>query len=129
MTFTSFEFLLFFPAVVLLYNLIPQKWRVWYLLAASYVFYAFMQPVYLVLLAAVTGITYGFARWMGATEDDDKKHKLMVWGIILILMPLFFFKYYNFLNESIMALFSGVGIVVNIPLMKWMLPVGISLWW
>ena len=126
MTFTSFEFLLFFPAVVLLYNLIPQKWRVWYLLAVSYVFYAFMQPVYLVLLAAVTGITYGFARWMGATEDDDKKHKLMVWGIILILMPLFFFKYYNFLNESIMALFSGVGIVVNIPLMKWMLPVGIS---
>lgn len=126
MTFTSFEFLLFFPAVVLLYNLIPQKWRVWYLLAVSYVFYAFMQPVYLVLLAAVTGITYGFARWMGMTEDDDKKHKLMVWGIILILLPLFFFKYYNFINESLMALLSGIGITVSIPLTKWMLPVGIS---
>lgn len=126
MTFTSFKFLLFFPAVVLLYNFIPQKWRVWYLLAVSYVFYAFMQPVYLVLLAAVTGITYGFARWMGATEDDGKKHKLMIWGIILILIPLFFFKYYNFVNESIMALFSRVGIQVSIPLMKWMLPVGIS---
>ena len=126
MTFTSFGFLLFFPAVVLLYNLIPQKWRVWYLLAVSYVFYAFMQPVYLVLLVAVTGITYGFARLMGATEDDDKKHKLMVWGIILILMPLFFFKYYNFINESIMALLSGIGITVSIPLTKWMLPVGIS---
>lgn len=126
MTFTSFEFLLFFPAVVLLYNIIPQKWRVWYLLAVSYVFYAFMQPVYLVLLAAVTGVTYSFARWIGSTGDDDKKHKLMVWGIILVLLPLFFFKYYNFLNESIMALFSGIGITVSIPLMKWMLPVGIS---
>lgn len=126
MTFTSFNFLLFFPAVLLLYNLIPQKMRMWYLLLVSYVFYAFMQPVYLVLLAAVTGITYGFARWMGATENDDKKHKLMIWGIILILLPLFFFKYYNFLNESIMALFSGVGVTVTIPLMKWMLPVGIS---
>ncbi len=126
MTFTSFEFLLFFPLVVLLYNIIPQKMRIWFLLAVSYAFYAFMQPVYLVLLIAVTSITYGFARWMGVTENDDKKHKLMVWGIILILLPLFFFKYYNFVNGSIMAIFSSVGITVSIPLMKWMLPVGIS---
>lgn len=126
MTFTSFKFLLFFPFVVLLYNIIPQKLRVWYLLVVSYVFYAFMQPVYLVLLAAVTGVTYGFSRWMGATDDDDKKHKLMIWGIILIILPLFFFKYFNFVNESIMSILSGVGLIVTLPTMKWMLPVGIS---
>lgn len=126
MTFTSFEFLLFFPLVVIFYNIIPQKMRIWYLLAVSYVFYAFMQPVYLILLAVVTGVTYGFSRWMGTTDNDEKKHKLMILGIILILLPLFFFKYYNFVNESIMALFSGMGIRVGIPLMKWMLPVGIS---
>lgn len=126
MTFTSFKFLLFFPLVVLLYNIVPQKFRVWYLLVVSYVFYAFMQPVYLVLLAAVTGVTYGFSRWMGATDDDDKKHKLMIWGIILIILPLFFFKYFNFVNESIMSIFSGVGLTITLPTMKWMLPVGIS---
>lgn len=126
MTFTSFEFLLFFPLVVLLYNIIPQKLRVWYLLAVSYVFYAFMQPVYLVLLAAVTGITYGFTRWMGATNNDDKKHKIMVWGIILVLLPLFFFKYFNFVNESIFSLLSLVGFQSTVPAIKWMLPVGIS---
>ena len=126
MTFTSFEFLLFFPLVVLLYNIIPQKLRVWYLLVVSYVFYAFMQPVYLVLLAAVTGITYGFTRWMGATDDDDKKHKIMVWGIILVLLPLFFFKYFNFVNESIFSLLSLVGVQSTVPTIKWMLPVGIS---
>lgn len=126
MTFTSFEFLLFFPLVVLLYNIIPQKLRVWYLLVVSYVFYAFMQPVYLVLLAAVTGITYGFTRWMGATDDDDKKHKIMVWGIILVLLPLFFFKYFNFVNESIFSLLSLVGVQSTVPAIKWMLPVGIS---
>lgn len=123
MTFTSFEFLLFFPAVVLVYNLCPQRFRVWFLLAASYAFYAFMQPVYLLLLAAVTGITYGFTRWMGATDDDDKKRKIMVWGIILVLLPLFFFKYFNFVNESILAL---CGIESTVPAIKWMLPVGIS---
>lgn len=126
MTFTSFEFLLFFPVVVLFYNIIPQKLRVWYLLLVSYVFYALMQPVYLVLLAAVTGITYGFSRWMGATDEDDKKKRIMIWGIILVLLPLFFFKYYNFVNESILGLLSGIGIHVSMPTVKWMLPVGIS---
>lgn len=126
MTFTSLEFLLFFPAVVLLYNIIPQKLRVWYLLVVSYVFYAFMQPVYLLLLAAVTGITYGFTRWMGAIDDDDKKKRIMIWGIILVLLPLFFFKYYNFFNESITALLAGIGLHTAIPKISWMLPVGIS---
>ena len=126
MTFTSFEFLLFFPAVVFLYNMIPQKLRVWYLLAVSYVFYALMQPVYLILLALVTGVTYGVTRWMGNVDDETKKKRLMVWGIVIILLPLFFFKYYNFVNESILGLLSGVGIHISIPTVKWMLPVGIS---
>ena len=126
MTFTSFEFLLFFPAVVLVYNLCPQRFRVWFLLTVSYAFYAFMQPVYLLLLAAVTGITYGFTRWMGATDDDDKKRKIMVWGIILVLLPLFFFKYFNFVNESIFSLLALCGIESTMPAIKWMLPVGIS---
>ena len=126
MTFTSFEFLLFFPLVVLFYNIIPQKLRVWYLLSVSYVFYALMQPVYLVLLAAVTGVTYGFSRWMGATGDDDKKKRIMIWGIILVLLPLFFFKYYNFVNESFTALLAGIGLHTAIPQITWMLPVGIS---
>lgn len=126
MTFTSFEFLLFFPLVVLFYNIIPQKLRVWYLLVVSYVFYAFMQPVYLVLLTAVTGVTYGFTRWMGSTDDDDKKRRLMIWGIILVILPLFFFKYFNFVNGSIMGLLNVIGIQVVLPTMKWMLPVGIS---
>lgn len=126
MTFTSFEFLLFFPAVVLVYNLCPQRLRVWLLLAVSYVFYAFMQPVYLLLLAAVTGVTYGFTRWMGATDDDDKKRKIMVWGIILVLLPLFFFKYFNFVNESVFSLLALCGIESTVPAISWMLPVGIS---
>lgn len=126
MTFTSFDFLLFFPAVVLLYNFTPQRFRVWYLLAVSYVFYAFMQPVYLLLLASVTGVTYGFTRWMGSTEDDDKKKRQMIWGIILVLLPLFFFKYFNFVNEAIIGLLSSIGLNITIPTVKWMLPVGIS---
>ena len=126
MTFTSFEFLLFFPAVVLLYNIIPQKWRLIYLLTVSYVFYAFLQPVYLILLAAVTATTYGFTRWMESVEDDVKKHRIMVWRIVVILLPLFFFKYFNFVDESITSLFQSIGIGITMPTIRWMLPLGIS---
>jgi len=126
MSFTSFEFLLFFPAVVLLYNIIPQKWRLFYLLAASYAFYAFLQPVYLILLGAVTATTYGFSRWMENAEDDDRKHRIMVWGIVVILLPLFFFKYFNFVNETITSLFQSIGIGITMPTIRWMLPLGIS---
>lgn len=40
-----------------------------------------------------------------------------------MLLPLFFFKYYNFVNEQIASL---IGIEVLLPKMGWMLPVGIS---
>lgn len=123
MTFTSFGFLLFFPLAVLFYNVVPQKFRLWYLLTVSYAFYAIMQPVYLVLLAGVTGLTYFFARWIAKTEDEPKRNGIMVCGIVCVLLPLFFFKYYNFVNEQISAL---IGIEQLMPRMKWMLPVGIS---
>jgi len=123
MTFTSFEFLLYFPVAVLLYNVMPQRFRVWYLLVVSYAFYAMMQPVYLLLLAGVTGMTYGFARWIAKTDDDTKRGRIVAFSIICVLLPLFFFKYYNFVNEQIAAL---IGVEVLMPKMGWMLPVGIS---
>lgn len=123
MTFTSFEFLLYFPVAVLLYNIVPQRFRAWYLLVVSYAFYAMMQPVYLVLLAGVTGMTYGFARWIAKTDDNKKRSRILVCSIICVLLPLFFFKYYNFVNEQIASL---IGVEVLMPKMGWMLPVGIS---
>lgn len=126
MTFTSFEFLLYFPVVVLLYNIIPQKGRLLYLLAVSYAFYALLQPVYLLLLLAVTGLTYGFTRWMANVEDDDKKHRVMIGGIVAILLPLFFFKYFNFVDNAITSGLQAMGLDITMPTIRWMLPLGIS---
>lgn len=126
MSFTSFEFLLFFPLVVLFYNIIPSKGRVWYLLAVSYLFYALMQPAYLVLLATVTLLTYGVTRWMASTDNEDKKKRIEVFGIIVVLLPLFFFKYFNAVGNGVESLLSAIGLAVTVPEIKWLLPVGIS---
>jgi D-alanyl-lipoteichoic acid acyltransferase DltB (MBOAT superfamily) len=126
MTFTSFEFLLFFPLVVLLYNLIPQKWRMPFLLIASYAFYISMQPVYAVLLAGVTITTYLFARGIVKAKTEKTQNRLKVLGIIVVLLPLAFYKYFNFINETIGSTLGALGFNVTMPTISLMLPVGIS---
>lgn len=64
MLFNSLQFLAFFPLVVLLYWLLPGRWRNPMLLVASYYFYMNWQPIYalLILLSTVTtwgGVLYG----------------------------------------------------------------------
>lgn len=126
MTFTSFNFLLFFPLVVLLYNIIPQKWRMPFLLVASYVFYISMQPIYAVLLAGVTITTYLFARGISKAGSEKLQHRLEVIGIIVVLLPLAFYKYFNFINDTIQMTLNSAGLSISMPHIKLMLPVGIS---
>lgn len=126
MTFTSFNFLLFFPFVVIIYNLIPQKWRLWFLLVASYFFYINLQPVYALLLASVTASTYLFARGICKAKTDKKKRTIQIWGIIVTILPLFFFKYFGFINNSIASLLATTGVQLSLPEISFMLPVGIS---
>jgi alginate O-acetyltransferase complex protein AlgI len=60
MLFTSLEFFVFLPLVLLLFAAMPltQRWAV--LLLASYLFYGIWQPFNLVYLGAVTLVIYGF---------------------------------------------------------------------
>lgn len=58
MLFNSLHFLIFFPVVVGIYYLIPQKIRTYWLLAASYYFYMCWNAKYVVLLLFSTIVTY-----------------------------------------------------------------------
>ena len=58
MLFNSLKFLLFFPAAVLLYYLVPHRWRHIWLTVVSYFFYMCFAPVYGLLLFGVTLATY-----------------------------------------------------------------------
>lgn len=126
MTFTSFNFLVFFPLVIILYNLIPQKVRLWYLLVVSYLFYINLQPVYALLLVLVTLTTFFFTKAIASSQSEKTKHRLLIGGILLILLPLFFFKYFSFINNSIISLLEQYSIHIALPSISWMLPIGIS---
>ncbi|HOZ68284.1 MAG TPA: MBOAT family O-acyltransferase [Chitinophagaceae bacterium] len=126
MVFTSVNFILFFAAVIVLYFSAPLKWRWLVLLVASYFFYINIKPVFAILLAAVTASTYVFTRLMDQTRKESRKNVYKVINIILVLLPLFFFKYFAVINNSLIAGLQGWGIHWPLPEIELFLPVGIS---
>lgn len=126
MVFTSFNFLVFFPSVLVLYFLLPQKIRCWFLLVASYFFYINIKPVFALLLAGVTFTTYIFTNLIARQRSENKKKWLFTGSVVLILLPLFFFKYFNFVNEGIYSLLNLFGLHLALPHISLFLPVGIS---
>lgn len=125
MLFNSFEFLIFFPIVAIIYFIIPKNnYRNYFLLAASYYFYMNWKPVYALLLLASTSITYFAA--LGVNKYVKLKKPILWLGIVFNLLILFFFKYFNFAADNITALFGWLGIQMHIPEFKVLLPVGIS---
>ncbi|MGH2649254.1 MAG: MBOAT family O-acyltransferase [Ginsengibacter sp.] len=126
MIFTSFNFLIFFPIVIIIYYLLPYKARWGFLLLVSYYFYINVKPIYALLLACVTLTTYFFAILIGQAVSEKKKKILLVINIIVTLLPLFFFKYYNFINNRVFNLLDFAGIRWSLPDISLLLPIGIS---
>lgn len=134
MLFNSLHFLIFFPVVVGIYYLIPQKARSYWLLLASYYFYMCWNAKYVVLLLFSTVVTYVSGILLercGRAEEEEKKircrKKLYVAAsFILNLSILFVFKYLNFGMESLQWIFGQMHIALNVPAVDLLLPVGIS---
>lgn len=133
MLFNSFNFLIFFPIVTLLYFLIPHRVRYIWLLAASYYFYMCWNAKYALLLAVSTVITYisgVFISNAGKIPDQASarrwKKVCVALSFTLNLAILFFFKYFDFAVDNINALLSELGMSLLNPTFDVLLPVGIS---
>ena len=134
MVFNSFQFLVFFPIVVLAYYILPKKIRYIWLLVSSYYFYMSWNMMYAILLAFTTLVTY----FCGLILEGIKKGKGSGFGkkfgkgftlficIILNLAVLFFFKYYDFGLEAINFALKNTGFQIIAPKFDVILPVGIS---
>jgi len=126
MLFNSISFLIFFPIVVVLYFLIPHKYRWIFLLAASYYFYMSWKPEYIILIIVSTLIDYFASLHMEKQKEKKKKKKFLILSLISNLGLLFTFKYYNFFSNSLNVLLNKFNIFYDSPTFKLLLPVGIS---
>lgn len=125
MVFSSLLFIFrFLPIVLLLYFIIPKKWRNLFLFVASLVFYAWGEPVYVLIMLFSTVVDYNHGRLVEKHLEmgDKRKAKFYVISSMIInLLVLGFFKYTDFLIGSLNGLFA-----TQIPLLNLSLPIGIS---
>lgn len=124
MLFNSLAFLLFFPIICLLYWGIPYRLRNTLLLLASYYFYMSWEPKYAILILFTSLTT-----WIcGLNISKNSNHKRLHLSICIVtnLLILFFFKYYNFVIDSICSIELFKNLRLYIPYSEFLLPVGIS---
>jgi len=124
MVFSSLTFLfLFLPLAVLLYYLFPwRSYRNLMLLAFSLVFYAWGEPVYILLMLLSSLAAYLGGLLLEKWEGRPRARKITFWiTTALIVSNLLVFKYLNFFCGNLSAL---LGVTLSVPQLR--LPIGIS---
>ena len=134
MLFNSIDFLIFIPIVVVIYYIIPMKYKHIWLLISSYYFYMCWNAKYVLLIFVSTVITYLSGILIDKVEktwsDVDKlgKYKKLILALSFVsnLGILFYFKYINFTLDIVTRVLSKMNISMNVPVFDVILPVGIS---
>ncbi len=116
MVFSSLLFLFFYlPATLLVYYLVPSKWRNLWLFLVNLVFYGWEEKLYVLLM--LFSIAVNYAAGILVEKHRDKGRRILAVNAVINLGLLFFFKYYDFLAVNLGRL----------PLFSFMHPLGIAL--
>lgn len=127
MTPTTLTFTLFFLAVFTLYWWLHKPaHQNGLLLVSSYVFYAAWDYRFCAILLASSLIDYSVARGLEKVDRRSSRRALLAVSLIWNLGVLCFFKYANFFLENFQQLTQLIGWRVSAPLLKVVLPVGVS---
>ena len=96
MTFNSLQFLIFLPVVIILYFIVPHKFRWVVLLVASYYAYMSWNPWLVFLILATTVVSYLAGLLMPKAKNQNVKKLLLVITIIVCLGILIFFGHFSY---------------------------------
>lgn len=125
MLFNSAAFLVFFPVVTAGYFALPHRLRWAWLLAASCYFYMAFIPIYILILAFTIVVDY-FAGILIERAAGSSRRLWLMASLIANVGVLFFFKYYNFFNESLLESGRWFGAHWQLPALNIILPIGLS---
>lgn len=118
MLFTSISFLYYFlPIVIILYFIVPKKFKNFILFLSSIFFYFCGEPIYTFLMIGEIFIAYVGARYL----EKHRKKSILVSLLAIHISALGLFKYSDFTINNINQIFGS-----KIPLLKLALPIGIS---
>jgi len=122
MLFSSPVFLLFFAAYFFVHLVTPPKGRILLIIVGSTVFYAWWKASYVWLPYLLMAIAYGGILWIESCKRPEGQRRRLAITIILLFLPLVFFKYTDFVYGDILGPIFGLkGPILNLPL-----PLGVS---
>lgn len=105
MLFSSITFLYFFlPATIFLYFVSPQKGRNLVLLVMSLLFYAWGEPVYVLLMLAQIAVSYALLWLVDRYRERRAGGIFYILSVLLPFMALFYFKYFNFFMDTVFGI-------------------------
>jgi alginate O-acetyltransferase complex protein AlgI len=122
MLFNSFQYWIFFVIVTVLFYSMPFRISKVLLLCASYVFYMWWDPRFIVLILTSTIVDYFLGIWLEITSGRRKKLLLAI-SLVVNLGILGFFKYYDFFAGSLATL---LHIRPSSVVLQIVLPIGVS---
>ena len=118
MVFTSISFIYYFlPIVLVVYFILPNKFKNMVLLLSSIFFYFYGEPKYILLMIIEIAIAYFSALLI----DKHKNKGILALSIFIHILFLCIFKYLTFITENINSIFN-----IDLPLLNLALPIGIS---
>lgn len=151
MPFTTIDYIVFFAIVFFGYYALPHRFRWMLLLVASWIFYGWMSPYYLIFLAFATILTYlsavGMSRncavekaWIVengkiVSREEKKAYKakmekkrwwMSLGSIVGLITLLVVFKYLEFIFVNIAWLGGAIGFNWQAPVLNIILPIGLS---
>ena len=126
MNFNSLQFLIFLPVVLGLYWLIPQKFRWMLLLVASYYFYMSWNAGLVFLIAGTTLVSYLAGIAIEKSEKKTTRRAFLVLTLVVCIGILIFFKYFNFLLDSVISFLNLFTLNIESFSLDLILPIGIS---
>lgn len=122
MVFSSLTFLfVFLPAVLLVYFAVPQQGKNAVLFLFSLLFYAWGEPIYVLLMIFSTILDYSCGRLVEKFCGTSKQKIGLLVSVIVNIGLLCFFKYSDFLITTVNSIFGCAIPNLNLPL-----PIGIS---
>ncbi len=126
MVFSSLVFLfLFLPAVIIINYWLPSNYRNGFLLFANLVFYAYGEPVYVILMVLSIGANYVFARMLDPVQhkiSEGARKAVLILSVLFNIGMLVYFKYTMLILDTLRM----VPFLSNLPYMDIVLPIGIS---
>jgi len=128
MLFNSIDFVIFLPVVFLLYWFVfrGRRWQNLFVVIASYVFYGWWDWRFLLLIVFTSFCSYMSGLWIERLADPSKRRWVSAANIVVNLLILCIFKYYNFFTGNLASLFSIAGYELDWATLNVILPVGIS---